>query len=160
MPLFCIYANFGEDSHWQNYLPWDWNCTNNWICNAEISIKGGIPQDQQCILVTSSLGTTPNLQELLKFTCTDRRVISIPIEIGSMYSQFGIFLLDDSTRSRVMSMESKHHYNAEQINTEILHEWLIGSGKKPVTWATLVEALHNIGLATLANKVTASIVCQ
>ena len=57
-------------------------------------------------------------------------------------------------------MESKHHYNAEQINTEILHEWLIGSGKKPVTWATLVEALHNIGLATLANKVTASIVCQ
>ena len=127
---------------------------------AEISVKGGIPQDQQCILVTSSLGTTPNLQELLKFTCTDRKVISIPIEIGSMYSQFGFFLLDDSTRSRVMSMESKHHYNTEQINTEILREWLIGSGKKPVTWATLVEALHNIGLATLANKVTASIACQ
>ena len=127
---------------------------------AEIEVKGGIPQDQQCILVTSSLGTTPNLQDLLKFTCTDRRVISIPVEIGSMYSEFGFFLLDDSTRSRVTSMASNHHYNAEQINIEILHEWLIGSGKTPVTWAILVEALHNIGLSTLANKVTASIVCQ
>lgn len=87
---------------------------------AEIEEVAGIPQDQQCILVTSSLGTKPNLQELLKFTCTDGRVISIPVEIGTKYFEFGSFLLtgdnssddsstdDDHAESRVMSMASKH----------------------------------------------------
>ena len=66
---------------------------------AEIEEVAGIPQDQQCILVTSSLGTKPNLQVLLKFTCTDRRVISIPVEIGTKYFEFGSFLLTGDNNS-------------------------------------------------------------
>ena len=55
-----------------------------------------------------------------------------------------------------MSMASKHmHCNAEQINTEILHECLIESGKKPVSWATLVNVLHDVGLSTLADEIAA-----
>ena len=40
----------------------------NWKITAKIEEVAGIPQDQQRILVTSSLGTKPNLQELLKFS--------------------------------------------------------------------------------------------
>ena len=129
---------------------------------AKIEEKEGIPRDQLRILFTSSPDTTPNLQELLKFTRTDGRVISIPVEIGVKYFEFGIFLLDDRNGSRVKSMASKHQSAATQINIEILQEWLEGSGKKPVSWATLVNVLHDIQLSTLADEIAADkcIVCQ
>ena len=122
---------------------------------AKIEEKEGIRRDQLHILFTSSPDTNPNLQELLKFTCTDGRVISIPVEIGVKYFEFGIFLLDDRSGSRVKSMASKHQNVAKQINIEILQEWLEGSGKKPVSWATLVEVLRDIGLSTLADEIAA-----
>ena len=129
---------------------------------AKIQRKEGIPQDQLRILSTCSPDTKPSLQELLRFICTDGRPVNIPVEIGSKYLQFGIFLLDDSTGSRIMSMASRHHDNAERINTEILHEWLTGSGKKPVTWATLVKVLRDIELSVLADEIAADkcIACQ
>ena len=102
---------------------------------------------------TCNPGTKPTLPELLKFMCTDKRVINIPEEIATKYAQFGAFLLDDRTGSRVEIMARKHHYDAKQINTEILQEWLTGRGKQPVTWTTLVNVLHNIELSTLAGEV-------
>ena len=75
---------------------------------AKIEEKEGIPRDQLHILFTSSPDTNPNLQELLKFTRTDGRVINIPVEIGTKYFEFGIFLLDDRSGSRVKSMASRH----------------------------------------------------
>ena len=102
------------------------------------------------------LGTKPTLPDLLKFTCTDGRVINIPVEIETKYVQFGTFLLDDRNGSRVKIMARKHHYDAEQINIEILQEWLTGRGKQPVTWSTLVEVLHDIELSTLAGNISAT----
>ena len=52
-------------------------------------------------------------------------------------------------------MARKHHYDAEQINIEILQEWLTEKGKQPVTWETLVEVLHDIELSALADEVEA-----
>ena len=78
------------------------------------------------------------------------------MEIATKYVQFGTFLLDDRNGSRVKIMARKHHYDAEQINMEILQEWLTGRGKQPVTWATLVEVLHDIELSTLAGDIGTS----
>jgi len=100
-------------------------------------------------------GTRPTLPELSRFTCTDGRVINIPVEIGTKYVSFGTFLLDDSTGSRVKMTAHKHLNDAERINTEILQEWLTGRGKQPVTWATLVEVLHDIKFSTLAYEIEA-----
>ena len=69
--------------------------------------------------------------------------------------QFGPLLLEDSTGARVTNLENQHQRNAERINQEILREWLTGSGKKPVTWATLVEVLREIKLSTLADDIAA-----
>ena len=52
-------------------------------------------------------------------------------------------------------MARKHHYDAEQINIEILQEWLTGRGKQPVTWPTLVEVLRDIELFALACEIEA-----
>ena len=65
-------------------------------------------------------GTKPTLPELLKFTCTDGRVVSTPVEITTKYVRFGIFLLGDRNGSRVKIMAHKHCYDAEQINVEFL----------------------------------------
>ena len=52
-------------------------------------------------------------------------------------------------------MARKHHYDAEEINTEILQEWLTGRGRQPVNWATLFEILHDIELSALAGEIEA-----
>ena len=81
--------------------------------------------------------------------------MNIPVEIATKYVQFGTFLLDDRTGSRVKIMAHKYHCDAEQINTEILQEWLTGRGKQPVTWTTLVEVLRDIELSTVAGEIEA-----
>ena len=107
-------------------------------------------------ITTYNPGTEPTLQELLWFTCTDGRVINIPVEIATKYIKFGNFLLDDKTGSRVKFMARKHLNDAEEINTEVLQEWLTGRSKQPVTWATLVEVLHDTELSALAGKIEAA----
>jgi len=99
--------------------------------------------------------TKPTLPELLRFTCTDGRVLNTPVEIATKYVNFGIFLLDDRNGSRVKIIAHRNLNNAEQINTELLQEWLTGRGKQPVTWATLVEVLRDIQLSALADEIKA-----
>ena len=45
--------------------------------------------------------------------------------------------------------------NAEEINKEVLEQWIGGRGKHPVTWKTLTQVLHDIGLNTLASEIEA-----
>ena len=97
----------------------------------------------------------PTLPELIKFTCTDRRVLNIPVEVGIKYVKFGAFLLNDSTGSRVTNMAHKCLNDAERINTEILQQWLNERDKQPVTWAALVEVLRDIELSALAGEIGA-----
>ena len=73
--------------------------------------------------------------------------------------EFGVLLLEDSTGARVRVIELQNHYDTQQINLWILQEWLIGTGRHPVTWNTLVEVLHDIELPTLASEIEA-VKCQ
>ena len=91
--------------------------------------------------------------------CADKRVLNIFEEVGTEYVQFGTFLLVDSTGARVKNMAHKNLNDPERINIAILQEWLIGRGKQPVTWTTLVEVLRDIKLATLANDIEAVFKC-
>ena len=94
------------------------------------------------------------MQECTRFQGRDRR-INIPQEIGTSDCQFGIFLLDDPNGNRIRNIEHKHREHAERINTEILQEWATGRGKKPVSWKTLTEVLHDIELGALASEIEA-----
>ena len=85
----------------------------------------------------------PTLPQLLSFPCAERKV-NIPVEIGTKYVRFGTLLLEDANGAKVSNMEHKYQRDPERINTEILREWLNGKGKQPVTWATVIEVLHDI----------------
>ena len=64
-----------------------------------------------------------------------------------------MFLLDDPNGTKVDNIECKHRGDAEQINTEILREWVTRRKKKPVTWETLTEVLRDIELSALASEI-------
>ena len=100
-------------------------------------------------------GTKLTLPELVEYTCTDGTIVKMPLELATDYVQFGTFLLDGRHISTVNIMAHKYHYNAEQINTEILQEWLNGRGKQPVTWATLVSVLKYVELSSLGDDIEA-----
>ena len=99
-------------------------------------------------------GGQPTMMDLVRFQGRERR-INIPQEIGINYRQFGILLLEDTNVSRVRTMEHKHQRDAEQINMEILEQWVSGSSKQPVTWRTLMEVLRDVELSELASDIGA-----
>ena len=90
----------------------------------------------------------------MRFRGRERR-INIPQEISTKYYQFGILLLEDTKGTRIRNMEHKHLRDAEQINTEILQEWINGRGRQPVSWATLTEVLRDVELSELASDIEA-----
>ena len=96
----------------------------------------------------------PTMLELIRFRGREKR-INIPQEISTKYTWFGCLLLEDSTGAKVNNIEHKHGKDAEQINTEILQEWLKGRGKQPVSWRTLIEVLHDVKLSNLASDIEA-----
>ena len=65
-------------------------------------------------------------------------------------------MLDDPNGTRIRALAHKHKNDANEINIEIIEEWVAGKGKHPVTWKTLIQVLHDIELSTLASEIEAS----
>ena len=90
--------------------------------------------------------------ECIRFRGRERR-INIPQEISIKYYQFGVLLLEDDMGARICSIAYRYRDDAEQINMEVLQQWINGRGKQPVTWKTLTQVLHDIELNTLAGEI-------
>ena len=45
--------------------------------------------------------------------------------------------------------------NANEINREIIEEWVAGKDRHPITWKTLTQVLRDIELSTLAEEIEA-----
>ena len=105
-------------------------------------------------LLTDDQAGLPTLIECIRFRGKERR-INIPQEIGVKYRDFGLFLLEDHNGARIRALAHKHMNDANEINTEIIEEWVAGKGKHPVTWKTLTEVLCDIELGMLAEEIEA-----
>ena len=109
-----------------------------------------------CLYVNTNVslpfaGNFPNLIELIRFRGKERR-INIPREVGTNFRQFGILLLDDPMGNHVENIIHKCRGNPEEINMEVLQEWVQGRGQ-PLAWEALVETLEDIGLCVLAKDI-------
>ena len=104
------------------------------------------------MLLLLTTDNRPTLIECIRFRGRERR-INIPQEIGVKYHDFGLFLLEDENRQRVKAIGQEYMKDAEEINKEILEQWITGRGKQPVTWKTLTEVLRDIELSTLAGEI-------
>ena len=82
--------------------------------------------------------------------------VNLAERIGVSYMKFGVLLLEDDTGGKVNAIEHQLQCNAEKINFRLLQLWLQGQGRQPVTWATLVAVLQDIGLVKLAKEIKAA----
>ncbi len=79
--------------------------------------------------------------------------VNLAQRIGANYTNFGILLLEDEVGDVTEAIVQQHQLKAEDINTHIFRLWLKGEGRKPVSWATLIHVLQDIGLNQLAQDV-------
>jgi len=61
--------------------------------------------------------------------------------------------LDDKRASKVAAIAETKHGDSVAITVEILRQWLLGKGRMPVTWLTLVQCLRDTGLNVLADDI-------
>lgn len=92
------------------------------------------------------------LIELTNFKTTSG-TINITEQIGTHYKALGIQLLEDTTASITNAIEKECLLKATDINLKIFERWIVGQGRKPITWASLIEVLRNIGLSELAYEI-------
>ncbi len=107
---------------------------------------------QSANVALQSIDRRPRMPELLRFP-GKRETINIPQRISTKYRTFGIFLLDDDIGSVVEALVLQHRDDSMAINMAILRKWMEGVGRQPVTWQTLVEALRDSELNTLADDI-------
>ena len=91
----------------------------------------------------------PTLIDMMLFQGKKRR-FSIPREIGKDFYTFGMLLLNDPNGKQISNIRHKYHNDVEEINNEILQEWVKGIS---VTWETLVKTLKNVELNSLAEEI-------
>ena len=101
----------------------------------------------------------PTMQDLIAFPAIDG-TLNIPQQISTKYKQFGVILLEDGEGALVDGIAHKNLNNPEEINIDILTQWLRGKGRKPVTWRTMISTLEEIGLKTLAEDIGLALVSQ
>ena len=103
--------------------------------------------------MSRSLESTPSLREILFFKRSDGQNVRILEEIGARYRNFGMLLLDVVGDNVTDYIAAEKHHNVAEINREILSRWVNKEGKLPVTWATLIGVLEDIGCAQLAQTI-------
>ena len=93
--------------------------------------------------------------KLISFPMADAKV-NLAEKIGVKYTEFGVLLLDDTDGSKISAIEREFGRKASDINCNIFQLWLQGKGKQPVTWATLIAVLRDIGMNQLARSIEES----
>ena len=122
-----------------------WLYSNYWLTLLFLCILHAPVDDQ---------ADQPTLLECIRFRGRKRR-INIPQEIGVKYREFGLLLLEDHNGAKIRALVHKHTNDVNEINIEIIEEWVTGRGKHPVTWKTLIQVLRDIELSTLAGEIEA-----
>ena len=69
------------------------------------------------------------------------------------FENFGIIILEDDEGDHIDAITREHQDRVEDINKSVFRLWVKGEGLKPVSWATLVDVLQDIGLNTLARDI-------
>ena len=103
-------------------------------------------------LISACTDDKPSLLDLRKFPGKDHK-FDVMERIGVNYPDFGMFLLQDSDGSKVSALELTWQRASLPICRDIMKAWLQGKGKTPVTYATLLDCLHEADLHNLAKDI-------
>ncbi len=95
----------------------------------------------------------PNLMNLRCFKGKGRD-LNVIEEIGPMYMDFGVILLNDNGGNYMCGLEKEHRANSVAITTAVLTQWINGrQNAKEHSWMSLIETLKSIGLNRIAGEI-------
>ena len=80
--------------------------------------------------------------------------------IAQDWKNFGIYLDFDETGCTLSRIANDCPLNSMDCCTQMMREWLEGTGKQPATWATLIALLRDAEMNDLAEQVETTIVAQ
>jgi hypothetical protein len=100
--------------------------------------------------------------ELPKSSYSDERSLKLDVaeRIAHSYKEIGGELLQDSDGVKVSIIHDNNHHNIVDTNENILRVWLQGSGKRPVTWRTLIQVLEKHGKVQLAKDIRTALLYE
>ena len=85
------------------------------------------------------------------------KFIDIVEEIGADYELFGTLLLKDNNGNKIKIIEKSERGDVLRIVAEILRQWLKGTGRRPVTWHTLIQCMRESNLNVLLDHMERSL---
>ena len=136
-------------------LLWDKAQPAYWVRSTSLQLvyerKGKIAYCTIAIIQSSD--EKPKMLELSHLKKRNGEFIRIKKKIGSYYEDLGHDLLKDDDGVITTEIRNECHYNGPQIVGEIFQRWLLGQGRHPVIWRTLIEVLKNIELSELAKDI-------
>ena len=99
-----------------------------------------------------SIDDRPTMPTLLNFPLSSRKRIHLAVEIGTKYDDFSIQLLQDDRGNILGQIRKGYGPDPQNILKEVFKRWLNGVGRPDKTWRTIIEALKDVEMITLAES--------
>ena len=74
-----------------------------------------------------------------------------------MWKSIGDLLEFDDVGTRLLELEENNRGNPETCCRDMFQLWLMGDGKRPCSWRTLIEILQDSELDVLAREIKAAL---
>ena len=83
----------------------------------------------------------------------ENKRLNIVERTASHYAKLAMHLLCDVNCDTIASLEKQFQRDPEIIATTVYKKWISGTGKKPISWRTLIDVLREIRLISLAEEI-------
>ena len=115
-------------------------------------MKFDLTYEHGCHIVTHTgvpIQERPTFAQLVHMDLHSGRALRILDNIASHWEEIGICLQIDEATLRMITAETRG--DVMDCCGEMMRQWLQGSGRQPVTWATLIEVLREADFNVLAH---------
>ena len=132
-------------------------CGNEWKCTKRCRLSGDLSKGQlmwftkRCRL--SGDLTLFTLFQLPYLVDGRDEHLNIVQRTATHYTELALHLLDDVNLNITESLEMQFQRDPERIARDVYKKWISGTGKKPISWRTLIGVLRDIELISLADEI-------
>jgi hypothetical protein len=101
-----------------------------------------------CVFITV-LDEMPRLHQLQRL-CGDSVVVNIIRAVAPSWEKSALYL---TIERNMIDIWKRNADEVEDATRTLFGHWLNGNGRKPISWKTLIQALHESNLPIIATQV-------
>ena len=99
--------------------------------------------------LTLTLSSTPTLHDIDIFYVGEKE-IRIIRSVASKWKEVATRLYFEP--NHIALIEKNHPHDCESACREVFSEWILGHGRKPISWITLLKALNESEFSEMARE--------